>query len=126
MDFSSLQSATQTCLMWVGFGTVCGMTAKLVLPGRDPGGALVTLLLGIGGSLIGGATFAWVAGHPMAGLISPAGFAVSIGGALVLLISHRVLGGRMFNRGAPVEEVIVGAPNYTRRRGRAARFSDVD
>lgn len=127
MDFSSVHAVIQTGLTWVGFGVVCGTAAKLLLPGRDPGGTLVTFILGIGGALIGGASYAWIAGHPISGLISLGGFAVSIGGSLALLVIHRVLGGRMYNRGAPVvEEVVVPTPQYTRRRSRTSRYSDVD
>lgn len=128
MEFTNLQSLVETGLTWTGFGVVCGMSAKLILPGRDPGGTFVTFVLGMGGALIGGATYVWATGHPLKE-ISPIGFAVAIGGALVLLISHRLLGGRMYNRGTPiaeVDEIIVPTPQYTRRRARGARYSDVD
>ena len=42
-----------TVLMWIGFGTVVGLAAKAIMPGRDQSGALATLLMGIGGSLVG-------------------------------------------------------------------------
>ncbi|HTU98942.1 MAG TPA: hypothetical protein VMF13_00270, partial [Luteitalea sp.] len=41
-------------LGWIIFGLVIGALAKLVMPGRDPGGIIVTMLLGIVGSLLGG------------------------------------------------------------------------
>jgi uncharacterized membrane protein YeaQ/YmgE (transglycosylase-associated protein family) len=129
MELASFSSVVETCLTWIGYGVVCGTTAKLILPGRDPGGTFVTFVIGMGGALIGGSGYAWAAGHPISGLISPIGFAVAIGGALVLLLAHRLMSGRMYNRGAPavVEEVIVPQPQYSRRRGRAsARVSDLD
>ena len=39
-------------LEWIGFGTLVGLLAKAIMPGRDPGGAIVTLLMGIGGAVI--------------------------------------------------------------------------
>ena len=41
-------------LTWIGFGTLSGLTAKAIMPGRDPGGAVATLLMGIGGNAITG------------------------------------------------------------------------
>ena len=43
-----------TILGWILFGLVVGAIAKLLMPGRDPGGFIITILLGIAGSLIGG------------------------------------------------------------------------
>ena len=128
MDLTNANAVIETILTWVGFGVVSGLTAKAVLPGRDPGGALVTLVLGIGGSLIGAATYSWASGHQfeLKNMISLVGFGVSVGGALVLLLSHRLLSGRMFGRGRIVEEVIVPEPALTRRRRRTARYSDLD
>jgi uncharacterized membrane protein YeaQ/YmgE (transglycosylase-associated protein family) len=125
MDAAAVQNILQTCLMWVGFGLVCGLTAKALLPGRDPGGAVVTFGLGIFGSLIGVAIWSWASGQRLQSLMSPVGFLVAVGGALVLLLSHRVLSGRMYGRRSVVEEVIVPEPMMSRRR-RATRYSDVD
>jgi uncharacterized membrane protein YeaQ/YmgE (transglycosylase-associated protein family) len=41
-------------LWWIAFGLLTGMTAKFVLPGRDPGGIIATTALGVGGALLGG------------------------------------------------------------------------
>ncbi|MFP6668962.1 MAG: hypothetical protein VB876_16740 [Pirellulales bacterium] len=40
-------------LVWVGYGTLAGLLAKAIMPGRDPGGAVATLCMGIGGAVIG-------------------------------------------------------------------------
>ena len=48
-----LEAWVNDILVWVGFGTVVGLLAKAIMPGRDPGGALVTLGMGIGGVIIG-------------------------------------------------------------------------
>ena len=48
-----LRSSLNELLRWVGFGTLTGLAAKAIMPGRDPGGAIVTMLTGIAGSVIG-------------------------------------------------------------------------
>jgi uncharacterized membrane protein YeaQ/YmgE (transglycosylase-associated protein family) len=67
-------------------GLVAGAIAKLIMPGRDPGGIIVTILLGIAGSLVGGFLFGGRDGH--VGIIG------SIVGALVLLLIYRLIVGR--------------------------------
>lgn len=73
---------------WIVFGLVVGALAKLVMPGRDPGGIIVTMLLGIAGALLGG-----FLGRAM-GLYGPgeaAGFLMSFLGAVVLLLLYRMM-----------------------------------
>lgn len=41
-------------LAWIVLGLIAGLLAKLLMPGRDPGGIIITILLGIGGALVGG------------------------------------------------------------------------
>jgi uncharacterized membrane protein YeaQ/YmgE (transglycosylase-associated protein family) len=75
-------------LSWILFGLVVGIIAKLLTPGRDPGGFIVTMLLGIAGALIGG-----FLGRSM-GLYGPdqsAGWLMSILGAVILLVIYRML-----------------------------------
>ncbi|MBV9464317.1 MAG: GlsB/YeaQ/YmgE family stress response membrane protein [Verrucomicrobiae bacterium] len=69
-------------------GLVVGVVAKLLMPGRDPGGFIVTILLGIAGSLVA----TWL-GHAL-GLYRPdqtAGFIASVIGAILLLAIYRML-----------------------------------
>ena len=78
-------------LSWIVFGLVVGIIAKLLMPGRDPGGFIVTMLLGIAGALLGG-----FVGRAM-GFYGPnetAGWLMSIGGAILLLVIYRVAIGR--------------------------------
>jgi uncharacterized membrane protein YeaQ/YmgE (transglycosylase-associated protein family) len=78
-------------LGWILFGLVAGIIAKLLMPGRDPGGFIVTILIGIAGAFLGG-----FLGQAM-GLYSegePAGLIMSIVGAVVLLALYRVVAGR--------------------------------
>lgn len=73
-------------LGWILFGLVVGILAKLVMPGRDPGGIIVTMLLGIAGALLGG-----LIGRAM-GLYTagqPAGFVMATLGAVLLLFIYR-------------------------------------
>jgi uncharacterized membrane protein YeaQ/YmgE (transglycosylase-associated protein family) len=73
-------------LIWALFGLVVGALAKLVMPGNDPGGIIVTMLIGIVGSVLG-AYIGRVLGLYAPG--QPAGFLMSILGAVVLLFLYR-------------------------------------
>ncbi|MCY2965771.1 MAG: GlsB/YeaQ/YmgE family stress response membrane protein [Planctomycetota bacterium] len=121
MDTSVVQNFAQTGLLWVGFGVVAGLTAKAILPGRDPGGAVVTFVIGILGSLIGVAVYSWASGNQIHNPISLVGFVAAVAGALVLLVSHRLLGGRLLRGDRDyVNEVVVSRPVVAQRRRRKA------
>jgi len=75
-------------LGWMLFGLVVGAVAKLVMPGRDPGGIIVTMLIGIVGALLGGYIGQAVGWY---GPQDGAGFLMSLLGAIVLLGLYRVL-----------------------------------
>lgn len=75
---------------WVVFGLIVGAIAKLLMPGRDPGGWIVTILLGVAGSFVGG----WLAKMFMGGAGGPAGWIGAIVGAIVLLLIYRMVVGR--------------------------------
>ena len=75
-------------ISWIVFGLVVGAIAKLLMPGRDPGGFIVTMLLGIAGALIGGfigRTLGWY------GPNDGAGFIMSFLGAILLLGVYRMM-----------------------------------
>jgi uncharacterized membrane protein YeaQ/YmgE (transglycosylase-associated protein family) len=78
-------------LVWMVFGLVVGGLAKLIMPGRDPGGCIVTMLLGITGALLGGFLGRWM-GFYREG--EAAGFIMSLIGAILLLAIYRLLVGR--------------------------------
>ena len=78
-------------LGWIIFGLIVGALAKLVMPGRDPGGLIVTMLLGIVGAVIGG-YMGRVLGFY--GPNQPAGFVMSFVGAVLLLAIYRSFAGR--------------------------------
>lgn len=75
-------------LLWIVFGLVVGIVAKLIMPGRDPGGIIVTIVLGVLGALLGG----WlgrVIGFYREG--EAAGFIMAVVGAVVLLALYRLV-----------------------------------
>jgi uncharacterized membrane protein YeaQ/YmgE (transglycosylase-associated protein family) len=75
-------------LGWIVFGLIVGALAKLVMPGRDPGGILVTIVLGIVGAVLGG----WLGrAIGLYGPGEPAGFVMALIGALILLGLYRLL-----------------------------------
>ena len=79
-------------LAWIIVGLVVGAIAKLIMPGRDPGGIFVTMFLGIAGALLGGALGRALG---MYGPDQPAGWLMSIFGAIVILTLYRLaIGGR--------------------------------
>jgi uncharacterized membrane protein YeaQ/YmgE (transglycosylase-associated protein family) len=77
--------------MWIVFGLVAGGTAKLIFPGKDPGGCLVTSLIGILGAVLGGflgtTVFGWgtVTGFNLKSL------GIAVLGSLILLALFRLL-----------------------------------
>jgi uncharacterized membrane protein YeaQ/YmgE (transglycosylase-associated protein family) len=81
-------------IAWILIGLIAGAIAKLLLPGKDPGGIIVTMLIGIAGGLLGG----WL-GKVIFGVDSIDGFfelstwIAAIVGSLILLVLYRVLTG---------------------------------
>lgn len=118
-----LDNAAHELLMWVGFGTLVGLSAKAIMPGRDPGGAIGTVLMGIAGSLIGcGVLLLFDTGFRITP-ISPVGFAAGTGGAFLLLVFFRVLSNSYIVE--PVDGTTTASggttvTRYYRRRGRRA------
>jgi uncharacterized membrane protein YeaQ/YmgE (transglycosylase-associated protein family) len=77
-------------LAWLVFGLVAGAVAKWIVPGRDPGGILVTLVLGVSGALAGGfvATSLGIGSVEGFDLRS---FAIAVAGAVFLLVVYRLV-----------------------------------
>ncbi|GIK36807.1 MAG: membrane protein [Chloroflexota bacterium] len=77
-------------LSWIVLGLIAGILAKAIMPGRDPGGFIVTILLGIAGAIVGGFIgtligFGDISGFDFRSLI------IAVVGAIVLLALYRAL-----------------------------------
>lgn len=72
-----LTQAGHDFLEWIGFGTLSGLAAKAIMPGRDPGGAVATLMMGIGGTVIGLGVLTYFWEGVRVTPLSPMGFAVA-------------------------------------------------
>jgi len=73
---------------WIVFGLIAGALAKLIMPGKDPGGLIVTMLIGIAGAMVGGFIgnylgFGGISGFDLRSM------GIAIGGALLLLFLYR-------------------------------------
>ena len=96
-------------LSWILLGLIAGALAKFIMPGKDPGGAVATLAMGIGGTVIGCGVLSFFSqGKTLITPISPAGFCVATGGAFIILFFYKLLGGYYFKEGE--------GPIRTRRR----------
>jgi uncharacterized membrane protein YeaQ/YmgE (transglycosylase-associated protein family) len=71
---------------WIVFGFIVGLIARAVVPGRQGMGLVMTTVLGVAGSLIGGLVASALWGHGGAGRFEPTGFIGSIIGAILLLV----------------------------------------
>ena len=77
---------------WIVIGGLAGLIAKAIMPGKDPGGCIVTILLGIGGAVVAGfigRTLGWYGADD-----TGAGFIAAIIGALIILFIYRLVAGR--------------------------------
>lgn len=78
-------------LIWMLIiGLIAGAIAKLIMPGKDPGGCIITMLLGVAGAFVGGYLFRMLG----FGGEGPAGLVGAVIGALILLAIYRVIKGR--------------------------------
>ena len=80
-----------TIITWIVVGLIAGILGKFLLPGKDPGGFFMTILIGIGGDMLGG----WI-GKTFLGLGEVSGFnlpsiGIATGGAIVLLLLFRLI-----------------------------------
>src|SRR6476620_150594 len=92
LDTTRIMDFSAHSIIWTLFiGLVVGAIAKLLMPGKDPGGCIITILLGIAGAFVG----TWI-GRVFAGGNYMAGWIMSVVGAMVLLLLYRFL----FKRGA--------------------------
>ena len=118
MDGDLMVLVKQAChevLVWVGFGTLVGLAGKAIMPGRDPGGAVATLLMGIGGSVIGcGTLLFFLEGHRVTP-ISGTGFIAGTAGAFILLFFYRILSGSLITEAEDGEQAVYRRNRRKRR-----------
>ncbi len=89
-------------IAYIILGLIAGLIAKAIMPGKDPGGAIITILLGIAGSIIrgfiGNALFGYGRAVNSVGDVSRPGFLMSlvlaVVGAVILLAAYRLIKGR--------------------------------
>lgn len=77
-------------LAWIILGLVAGVIAKLIMPGNDPGGFIVTILIGIAGALIGGAIASALGWGGVDG-IDLGSIVVAVLGSILLLVIYRAV-----------------------------------
>jgi uncharacterized membrane protein YeaQ/YmgE (transglycosylase-associated protein family) len=77
-------------LSWIIFGLIAGWLARFVMPGRDPGGIIITILIGIGGAVVGGFIGTQLGFGKVSGF-NFGSFIIAVGGAVVLLSIYRFL-----------------------------------
>jgi len=116
---NSAQQLVNDVLVWVGFGTLVGLLSKGIMPGRDPGGAIATVLMGIGGTIMGCGVVSYFHEGQRVVPISPMGMLVGLCGTLILLFFYKLLGGYYFVEG----EYVTRSHRRRRRYGRRRRYS---
>jgi uncharacterized membrane protein YeaQ/YmgE (transglycosylase-associated protein family) len=89
------QQWVNSVLIWVGFGTLAGLLARSVLPGKDPAGAMTTIVIGILGSTLGLLVLTQLSrllfASPPPNPVSPIGIICATGGAFLVFLGYRVL-----------------------------------
>lgn len=77
-------------ISWIVMGLIVGVLAKFIMPGKDPGGVFITILIGIAGAFVGGFIGSFLGLGAVTG-INLGSIVLSVGGAVLLLILYRVL-----------------------------------
>jgi len=91
LDFSlKFKNIRMGILSWIAMGLIVGALAKFIMPGKDPGGLIITILLGVAGALLGG----WLGSRLGIGTVSAfdlKSILIATGGAILILILYRIL-----------------------------------
>ena len=78
-------------IAWILLGLIAGAIAKRLMPGDDPGGIVVTILIGIVGAVIGGFLWNFLTGHQTYGDLDIGGILIAVAGAMILLAGYRMM-----------------------------------
>jgi uncharacterized membrane protein YeaQ/YmgE (transglycosylase-associated protein family) len=116
-----IRTSLNELLRWVGFGTLTGLAAKAIMPGRDPGGAVATMLMGIGGSVMGCGTVLFFWRDAAIDPISAKGFFAAVFGAFALLFFYRMLSGSFFTETSGFED---GDLSIIRKKSRRRKLAE--
>jgi uncharacterized membrane protein YeaQ/YmgE (transglycosylase-associated protein family) len=81
-------------IIWILLGLIAGAIAKAIMPGDDPGGIIVTIIIGIAGALIGGFLWNLLTGNDSYGDLDIGGIIIAVIGALILLGGYRMIASR--------------------------------
>jgi uncharacterized membrane protein YeaQ/YmgE (transglycosylase-associated protein family) len=74
-------------LLWIVFGLIAGVIAKFIMPGKGPGGIILTIVLGIVGAFVGGLVGSFLFGIDVTGF-DIRSLAIAVGGALLILFAY--------------------------------------
>jgi uncharacterized membrane protein YeaQ/YmgE (transglycosylase-associated protein family) len=77
-------------LSWIVMGLIVGLLAKFIMPGKDPGGIFITILIGIAGAFVGGFIGSFLGLGAVTGF-NIGSFLLAVGGAVLLLVVYRVI-----------------------------------
>jgi uncharacterized membrane protein YeaQ/YmgE (transglycosylase-associated protein family) len=77
-------------ITWIIFGLLAGLVAKFIMPGKDPGGFIITILIGIAGALVGG-FIATSLGYGSVDGFNLGSFIVAVLGSIILLFAYRLI-----------------------------------
>jgi uncharacterized membrane protein YeaQ/YmgE (transglycosylase-associated protein family) len=77
-------------ISWIVLGLVAGLLAKLIMPGDDPGGIIITIVLGVGGALVGGFLAAQLGFGGLSGF-DLRSTAIAVAGSILLLFAYRLV-----------------------------------
>jgi uncharacterized membrane protein YeaQ/YmgE (transglycosylase-associated protein family) len=86
--YGHLREDLMGIVMWIVFGLIAGLLAKFIMPGKDPGGLLITIVLGIVGAVVGG-FFGYQMGFGDISGFDARSMALAVGGSLLLLFGYR-------------------------------------
>ena len=81
-------------IAWIILGLVAGALAKTLMPGDDPGGCIVTILIGIAGAIIGGFIWTFLTGNDSYGDLDIGGILIAVLGSMILLWGYRTFAAR--------------------------------
>jgi uncharacterized membrane protein YeaQ/YmgE (transglycosylase-associated protein family) len=88
------EHGSMSIIAWIILGLIAGAIAKFLMPGNDPGGILVTIVIGIVGAVIGGFVWNLLTGNDSYGDLDIGGIIIAVIGALILLAGYRAIAGR--------------------------------